>query len=93
LFRYVEQEQEARSMEDQSVIDRINELAREEHELFQKESHGQASDADRDRMKRLEVTLDQCWDLLHQRRARRSAGLDPDEATVRDETTVEGYTG
>ena len=80
-------------MEDQSVIDRINELAREEHELFQKESHGQASDADRDRMKRLEVTLDQCWDLLHQRRARRSAGLDPDEATLRDETTVEGYTG
>ena len=80
-------------MEDQSVIDRINELAREEHELFQKESHGQASDADRDRMKRLEVTLDQCWDLLHQRRARRSAGLDPDEATVRDETIVEGYTG
>ena len=80
-------------MEDQSVIDRINELAREAHELYEKESHGKASDADRDRMKRLEVTLDQCWDLLHQRRARRSAGLDPDEATVRDETTVEGYTG
>jgi Protein of unknown function (DUF2630) len=44
-------------------------------------------------MKRLEVTLDQCWDLLHQRRARREAGRDPDEASVRDEKTVEGYLG
>jgi Protein of unknown function (DUF2630) len=80
-------------MEDQSVIERINELAREEHELFEKESKGQASDQDRDRMKKLEVTLDQCWDLLHQRRARRNAGLDPDQAEVRDEKTVEGYLG
>jgi hypothetical protein len=80
-------------MEDQSVIERINELAREEHELFEKESKGQATDQDRDRMKNLEVTLDQCWDLLHQRRARRSAGLDPDQAAVRDEKTVEGYLG
>jgi hypothetical protein len=80
-------------MEDQKVIDRINELAREEHELFDRESRGEASDQDRERMKRLEVTLDQCWDLLHQRRARRNAGLDPDAASVRDETTVEGYLG
>jgi Protein of unknown function (DUF2630) len=80
-------------MEDQSVIERINELAREEHELFEKESNGQATDQDRDRMKNLEVTLDQCWDLLHQRRARRNAGLDPNQAEVRDEKTVEGYQG
>ena len=80
-------------MEDQGVIDRINELAREEHELFERESHGKVTDAERERMKRLQVTLDQCWDLLHQRRARRAAGLDPDEARVRDEGTVEGYTG
>jgi hypothetical protein len=80
-------------MEDQSVIERINELAREEHELFEKESKGQATDRDRDRMKNLEVTLDQCWDLLHQRRAQRGAGLDPDQAEVRDEKTVEGYLG
>jgi hypothetical protein len=80
-------------MEDQRVIDRINELAREEHELFEKESRGQVTDAERNRLKRLEVTLDQCWDLLHQRRARRAAGLDPDEARVRDEETVEGYLG
>lgn len=79
--------------EDDQVIERINVLAREEHELFQKESQGHASDADRDRLKKLEVTLDQCWDLLHQRRARRSAGLDPDEAHVRDQDTVERYLG
>lgn len=78
-------------MEDQQLIGRINELAHEEHELFERESRGEASDADRERLKKLEVTLDQCWDLLHQRRARRAAGLDPSEARVRDEQTVEGY--
>ena len=80
-------------MEDQRVIDRINELAHEEHELFEKESKGEASEADRERLSRLQVTLDQCWDLLHQRRARRSAGLNPSGASVRDEKTVEGYVG
>jgi Protein of unknown function (DUF2630) len=80
-------------MEDQDVIESINGLAREEHELFAKESRGQVTEADRDRLSRIQVTLDQCWDLLHQRRARRAAGLDPDEAQVRDEQTVEGYLG
>ena len=80
-------------MQDENIIDRINQLAHEEHELFQKESGGKASEADRERLKRLEGTLDQCWDLLHQRRARRAAGMDPDEARVRDEKTVEGYVG
>jgi hypothetical protein len=78
-------------MDDQEVIDRINQLASEEHELFQKESRGDASESDKERLKDLGVSLDQCWDLLHQRRARRAAGLSPDEATVRDESTVEGY--
>jgi hypothetical protein len=80
-------------MEDQNVIDRINELAHEEHALFEKESVGKATQAERERLKWLEVSLDQCWDLLHQRRARRNAGLDPDEAQVRDARTVEGYIG
>jgi hypothetical protein len=80
-------------MEDQRVLDRINELADEEHRLFQRESRGEADDAERGRLRQLEVTLDQCWDLLRQRRARRSAGMDPDEARVRDERTVEGYLG
>jgi Protein of unknown function (DUF2630) len=78
-------------MADEDVLSSINELANEEHELFQKEARGEATDADRDRMKALEVSLDQCWDLLHQRRARRSAGMDPSEAEVRSESVVEGY--
>jgi vacuolar-type H+-ATPase subunit E/Vma4 len=80
-------------MEDEKVLDRINELASEEHEIFERESRGEANDAERDRLKRLQVTLDQCYDLLRQRRARRSAGLDPKGAQVRDEKTVEGYLG
>jgi hypothetical protein len=80
-------------MKDSDVIARINDLAHEEHDLFEKESRREANDADRRRARELEVLLDQCWDLLHQRRARRSAGLDPDEARVRDPGTVEGYTG
>jgi hypothetical protein len=79
-------------MDDAKVLHRINELARQEHELFERESHGGVSDTDRERLRRIGVTLDQCWDLLRQRRARRAAGLDPDDAHVRDERTVEGYT-
>jgi len=76
---------------DTDVLGHINELAEEEHELFEKESRGEATEADRERLTEIGVQLDQCWDLLHQRRARRSAGMDPDGADVRDERTVEGY--
>jgi hypothetical protein len=79
------------SEKDQDVIDRIEQLAHEEHTLFEKESQGEASNRERERLKEIEVQLDQCYDLLRQRRARRAAGLDPDEAVVRDEATVEGY--
>jgi hypothetical protein len=79
-------------MDDAKILQQINELAREEHELFERESHAQASEADRQRLRNIGVTLDQCWDLLRQRRAKRAAGLDPDEAQMRDEKTVEGYT-
>jgi hypothetical protein len=78
-------------VDDEDVIEQINQLAAEEHELFQKESRGEANETERERIEQLQVTLDQCWDLLHQRRARRSAGLDPDQAEVRDARTVEGY--
>jgi len=80
-------------MDDAKILSRINELAREEHELFERESRPNVSDADRERLRQIQVTLDQCWDLLRQRRARRAAGLEPDDARVRDEKTVEGYTG
>jgi Protein of unknown function (DUF2630) len=80
-------------MDDKKVTENIDALAREEHELFDRESHGTATEADRDRLRHIEIMLDQCWDLLRQRQARRSAGLDPDGARLRDEKTVEGYTG
>ncbi len=80
-------------MADEDVITRINELADEEHALFERESRGDATRAERERLREIQVQLDQCYDLLHQRRARRAAGLDPEGAVVRDATTVEGYVG
>jgi hypothetical protein len=80
-------------MDDSKVTHRIDELAREEHALFERESQGTATDADRARLRQLQVTLDQCWDLLRQRRAKRAAGQDPEGARVRDVKTVEGYIG
>jgi hypothetical protein len=77
--------------QDADVIERIEQLAHEEHALFEKESRSEASTRERARLKEIEVQLDQCYDLLRQRRARRAAGLDPDGAAVRDESTVEGY--
>jgi hypothetical protein len=77
--------------DDKDVLDHINELAHEEHDLFEKESRGEATEADKARLQDVGVKLDQCWDLLHQRRARRSAGMDPEGADERDERTVEGY--
>jgi hypothetical protein len=78
-------------MEDQDVLGRINPLAHEEHTIWQTESQGEASEADRKRLRELEVMLDQWWDLLHQRKARRTAGLNPADAKPRDPKTVEGY--
>ena len=81
------------AVDDQDVIQRIEALAHEEHELFGKESRGEASTSERERLKEIEIQLDQLYDLLRQRRARRAAGLDPDEALARDADTVEGYIG
>jgi len=80
-------------MSDESLKARIERLVAEEHELRSREESdaGDALDADRARLGELEVELDQCWDLLRQRRALRSSGGDPDDASARDEGTVEGY--
>jgi hypothetical protein len=80
-------------MDDDKVTGDINKLAHEEHELIEREAQGKASDADRARLKQIEFHLDQCWDLLRQRRARREFGRNPDDAKLRDEKTVEGYLG
>jgi hypothetical protein len=78
-------------MDDADILARIHALVDEEHQL--EEGHvGEGLTAEeQSRLQDVEVALDQCWDLLRQRRARRNAGLDPDEAEVRDEGTVEGY--
>ncbi len=78
-------------MDDATVVARINELADEEHRLERSHADGGLSEEEQRRLRELEVALDRCWDLLRQRRARRRAGLDPDDASVRPEGTVEGY--
>ena len=80
-------------MDDRKVTDSINALAREEHELFDRESKGTATEADRQRLQKIQTTLDQCWDLLRQLRALREFGQDPEQARPRDEKTIKGYTG
>ena len=79
-------------MDDTEIMHRIQSLVDEEHHLTQRgEEEGGLSGDEHERMKALEVSLDQCWDLLRQRRARRSAGLNPDEAQVRNESIVENF--
>lgn len=82
-------------MDDESILGRIESLVEEEHTLMNRErtdaSRGEALDADRERLESVSVELDRCWDLLRQRRARRGAGQDPEEAAVRDADTVERY--
>ena len=78
-------------MSDEQIHGTIEQLVTEEHELWQREATGDVSDADRQRMKQIGVSLDQCWDLLRQRRALREAGLDPEAAEVRRTEVVENY--
>jgi Protein of unknown function (DUF2630) len=78
-------------MEDSQIHGTIEQLVAEEHELWQREGAGNATDDDRRRMQQLKVSLDQCWDLLRQRRARREAGLDPESAELRRPEVVERY--
>ena len=70
-------------MDDAALLAHINDLVAEEQKLVETPAH------DPRRLSELEVTLDQCWDLLRQRRARREFGLDPDVAAPRDPETVE----
>jgi len=78
-------------MDDHEIVRRVGQLTEEEHELERSIGGAGASEDDERRLRELEVALDQCWDLLRQRRARRSAGLDPDDADVRPSGVVEGY--
>jgi len=78
-------------MDDADVVGRINELANEEHELERSHAGAGLSEEEVARLRAIEVSLDQCWDLLRQRRARRASGQDPDEARLRPEEVVERY--
>jgi hypothetical protein len=73
-------------MDDDQIHARIEQLVAEEHDLWDRESQGGGSEQDRTRLDSIGVTLDQCWDLLRQRRALREAGRDPDAAQPRDQT-------
>jgi Protein of unknown function (DUF2630) len=79
------------SMDDEELVARITQLVAEEHHLEQTHVGKGLSPTDSERLRDLEVQLDQCWDLLRQRRARRDAGQDPDQAEVRDAAIVERY--
>jgi hypothetical protein len=79
-------------MADVAVFDYINALSAEEEELFASASDGSGLTTEaNERLAEIKVELDRCYDLLHQRQARRAAGLDPEEATLRPVDVVEGY--
>jgi hypothetical protein len=79
-------------MGDDAVFDYINALSKEEEELFASASDGSGlTTAASERLAEIKVELDRCYDLLHQRAARRAAGLDPEEAALRPVDVVERY--
>ena len=75
-------------MDETDILSRIHSLVDEEHKLRENAEH---TDDTRARMTKIEADLDQCWDLLRQRRAKRQYDEDPADATVRPESTVENY--
>lgn len=78
-------------MDDQQILSEITALVEEEDTLRRRHADAPLDDAGRARVEQIEIALDQCWDLLRQRRARREFDRDPDAATVRGVETVERY--
>lgn len=79
---------------DQDILAQVNKLVAEEKELRDKLQHHEIDESEEhQRLRAVEVALDQCWDLLRQRRALRETGADPREARVRPAGEVEGYLG
>ena len=79
-------------MQDSEILGRIHSLVDEEHTLRERLQKGDlAAEDEHQRLRSLEEALDQCWDLLRQRRARRDAGENPDDASSRPTGEVEGY--
>lgn len=79
-------------MDDKEILGHIDDLISTEHDLRARLAAGElSSDDERQRLASVEESLDQCWDLLRQRRARREFGEDPEQAHVRPAAEVEGY--
>jgi phage protein D len=79
-------------MEDTTILSQIHSLVDEEHKLRTQVQRGEiSSDEEHDRLRQVEESLDQCWDLLRRRRAAREAGGDPGTEQVRPKSEVEGY--
>ena len=78
----------ANEKNDQSVLSHIDQLVKEEERLYAKNG---LTEEDQTRLGEVKVALDQCWDLLRQRRALREFGEDPDKAKVRPAKIVENY--
>ena len=78
----------ANESKDLPVLGHIDSLVKEEERLY---AQSELTDEDRGRLAKIKVELDQCWDLLRQRQARRAAGQDPNEAHVRSPKIVENY--
>jgi len=79
-------------MTDTDIFDRINSLSDEEEHLYESAGDGEGLTTDEsERLAAIKVELDRSYDLLHQRQARRAAGLDPQEAAERPASVVEDY--
>ncbi|MCV7172905.1 MULTISPECIES: DUF2630 family protein [Mycobacteriaceae] len=77
---------------DEDILDQVNRLVAEEKDLRSQLQHHEIDESEEhQRLRAVEVALDQCWDLLRQRRALRESGKDPREAEVRPAGEVEGY--
>jgi hypothetical protein len=79
-------------VQDEDIMQRVRDLVDAEHELRERLQAGEISaEEEHERLRRMEEALDQCWDLLRQRRALRDAGEDPDHAQARPADEVEDY--
>jgi hypothetical protein len=79
-------------MDDKEIMGRISELIDTEHQLRSQLAQGElTSEQEKAQLRSAEEALDQCWDLLRQRRAKRQYGESPDGAEARPVSEVEGY--
>ena len=78
-------------MEDSDIYKHVERLVNEEHEILELSAQGGLDDEQRKRMQQIEKYLDQCWDLLRQRRAKRVAGLEPGDARLNDPAIAEYF--